>query len=188
MLLNTQTIIDHFYPQDTPLKALLLKHSTQVRDYALQLAHNAAGRLTLDLDIVANGAMLHDIGISHCHAPAILCCGTEPYLKHGIIGADLLREYAQINHLDLEPFIRICERHTGSGLTANDIITEKLPLPPRDFLPETLEEKLICYADKFFSKSSDGGLRPLDAVRRSLARFGTEPLARFDALHQLFAD
>jgi uncharacterized protein len=50
----------------------------------------------------------------------------------------------------MEKFARICERHTGSGLTAEEIVSGGLPLPERDFLPETLEEKIICLADKFF--------------------------------------
>ena len=48
---------------------------------------------------------------------------------------------------------RVCERHTGAGLTKREIIEQELPLPQQDFLPETTEEKLICYADKFFSKT-----------------------------------
>ena len=45
------------------------------------------------------------------------------------------------------------KRHTGAGLTKKEIIEQELPLPQQDFLPETTEEKLICYADKFFSKT-----------------------------------
>ena len=36
--------------------------------------------------------MLHDIGILHCHAPKILCTGTEHYLRHGLIGGGMLRD------------------------------------------------------------------------------------------------
>lgn len=91
--------------------------------------------------------------------------------------------------VDLEACARVCERHTGSGLTASEIEREGLPLPHRDFLPETLEEKLICYADKFFSKSGDPEKeKSLEKIRRSMAAFGPDSLARFDALHALFGE
>ena len=42
----------------------------------------------------------------------------------------------------LEQIARICERHTGAGLTMRDIVEQNLPItPPRDLVPETLEEK-----------------------------------------------
>ena len=142
--------------------------------------------MNLDLALVETGAMLHDIGIVHCHAPKILCNGPEPYLAHGIIGANMLREYAGQYEIDLEPFARICERHTGSGITAEEVRKEQLPIPERDFLPETPEEILICLADKFYSKSGDMQEKSLPRIRRSLEKFGPGPLARFDAMCRLF--
>ena len=53
--------------------------------------------------------------------------------------------------------------------------------------PHTLLEKLICYADKFYSKSGDMKRKPLDKVRRSMERFGAASLERFDAMHTLFS-
>jgi uncharacterized protein len=61
-----------------------------------------------------------------------------------------------------------------------------LPIPERDYLPETPEEKLICLADKFFSKSGDMREKPAGAVRRSLEKFGADTVERFDALLRLF--
>mgnify|MGYP004420939777 CR=1 FL=1 len=51
---------------------------------------------------------------------------------------------------------RVCERHTGTGLTDEVIKQRQLPLPAGDYRPETLEEQLICYADKFYSKRHEG--------------------------------
>ena len=183
--MDSLVIIEHFYPEDTPLRRLLLKHSTQVRDKALEiLAMPANASLELDRETVENGAMLHDLGVGRCHAPSILCEGTEHYLRHGLVGAQMLREYGKQQHIDLEKYARICERHTGAGLTANEIIAQDLPLPHQDFLPETLEEKLICLADKFFSKSGDMREKPIGQVWTSLDRFGQDTAAR---LHELFA-
>lgn len=182
--MDANAIIQHFYPEDTPLRRRLLKHSEQVRNKALALA--ASSGETLDLALVADGALLHDLGIGECDAPGIDCHGTEPYLAHGVIGARMLREYAAEHGLDLEKYARICERHTGSGLTAAEIRQQKLPLPERDYLPETPEEALVCLADKFFSKSGDMNEKTLEKVRRSMAKFGDAPLARFDALCRRF--
>ena len=94
----------------------------------------------------------------------------------------MLRQFGN----DMEIYARICERHTGSGLTASEIISGNMPLPQVDLLPETLEEKLICLADKFFSKSGDFAEKPLQKIRTSTARFGSENAARLEALLALF--
>lgn len=190
-------IIYHFYPEDTPLRRLLILHSTQVRDKALQIAHSpACQHLSICLEQVADGAMLHDIGIAWCHAPSIFCEGEEDYIAHGVIGARLLRELAgsqdpAIRNLtqgiDLEPLARICERHTGTGLTAEDIVRQQLPIPVKDYLPETIEEKLVCLADKFYSKSRTEGEKPLEHIRRSMMKFGTDSVGRFEQLCALFS-
>lgn len=98
----------------------------------------------------------------------------------------MLRAYGKEYMLDLECFARICERHTGSGLTAEEIRTGALPLPERDFLPETMEERLICLADKFFSKSGSMKEKSMAKVRLSMAKFGPAVLERFEALCTLF--
>ena len=186
-MIDPDAVIRHFYPQDTPLRRLLLHHSTQVRDKALAiLASPSCPPHDLDPQLVSAGAMLHDVGILQCHAPSILCEGSRPYIAHGIIGAEMLRDYGRTFGLDMEPFARICERHTGMGITAREVREQQLPIPERDYLPETLEEKLICLADKFFSKSGDMQEKPVSAVRRSLEKFGPDTVARFDALCRLF--
>ena len=177
-------IIAHFYTDDNPFRKMLIKHCKQVRDKALEILDNSQLKGQLDEEVVSNGAMLHDIGIGRCDAPPILCTGTEPYIAHGIIGAKMLREFAVDS--SLETYARISERHTGSGLTAREIQMEKLPLPPIDLIPETNEEKLICLADKFFSKSGDMQEKPIYKIRKSMERFGQDSLARFDNLCILF--
>ena len=86
--------------------------------------------------------------------------------------------------IDLEACARICERHTGAGLTAQNILDQGLPISPvRDLLPETLEEKAICLADKFYSKSGDPSReKELIRVRQSIRKFGEDSINRFEAL------
>lgn len=182
--MNVFEIIDFFYNDSPELKTILLKHSEQVGRKALQILEKSSCKL--DKNEVMNGALLHDIGIFKCHAPSILCNGEVDYIAHGIIGAELLRQYGRENNIDLEIYARIAERHTGSGLTGEDIKKQNMPLPPQDFLPETQLEKLICLADKFFSKSGNMQEKSLDSIRRSMAKFGENSLIRFDKLCELF--
>ena len=81
---------------------------------------------------------------------------------------------------------RVCERHTGAGITRDQILIRHLPLPMRDFLPETMEEKLICYADKFFSKTRLDHEKTLEEAEASLAKFGEEGVHRFRQWERMF--
>ena len=124
--------------------------------------------------------MLHDIGIFKCDAAGIQCFGTEPYICHGRIGAELLRSEGFPRHA------RVCERHTGAGITKAQIIAQNLPLPQQDFLPETMEEKVICYADKFFSKTHIDREKTIEQVEKSLSKFGDEGVLRFREWEKCF--
>lgn len=174
-------IISQVYP-DSPLRSLLLTHSVAVARKALEIIDKKNLYNLLDCEFVENAAMLHDIGIIKTHAPSIHCEGNLPYLCHGIAGREIL------DGLGLpEKYGLVCERHTGSGISKQDIIKNNLPLPRRDFLPVSLEEKLICYADKFFSKSTDPTLeKDINTVRNSMMKFGEPALMRFDELYELF--
>ena len=124
--------------------------------------------------------MLHDIGIIRCDAPGIQCFGSEPYICHGRLGAEMLRKEGFPRHA------RVCERHTGAGITREQIINQHLPLPEQDFLPETMEEKVICYADKFFSKTHLDKEKTVEQAEQSLAKFGEEGVLRFREWEQIF--
>ena len=124
--------------------------------------------------------MLHDIGIFKCDAAGIQCFGTEPYICHGRIGAELLRSEGFPRHA------RVCERHTGAGITKAQIIAQNLPLQQQDFLPETMEEKVICYADKFFSKTHLDREKTIEQAEKSLSKFGDEGVLRFREWEKCF--
>lgn len=124
--------------------------------------------------------MLHDIGIFKCDAAGIQCFGTEPYICHGRIGAELLRSEGFPRHA------RVCERHTGAGITKVQIIAQNLPLSQQDFLPETMEEKVICYADKFFSKTHLDREKTIEQAEKSLSKFGEEGVLRFREWEKCF--
>jgi len=165
----------HKYCQgNEPLEQILLRHSTDVARRALKIA-KAHPELKADETLLWEAAMLHDIGIVRVDAPSIYCYGSEPYIRHGILGAEILRGEGLPMHA------RIAERHTGTGLTAFEIERQNLPLPHQDFTPESIEEQIICYADKFYSKTRlDIEKTPEQAIR-SLEKFGIDGIAVFKA-------
>ena len=154
-------------------------HSRSVAEKAITIA-NAHPELKIDKQFVEEAAMLHDIGIFRTNAPGIQCFGTEPYICHGTIGAQLMREEGFPLHA------LVCERHTGAGLSMMEIERQNLPVPHHDMLPLSLEEKLICFADKFFSKTHLEKEKSLEQARQSLVKFGEEGVARFDVWASLF--
>ena len=168
--MNYHSVIDHFYKEDDALKHILLVHSRRVADRALLIARRHP-ELRLDENFLEAAAMLHDIGIIRCNAPSIQCFGTEPYICHGRLGAEMAR---------------VCERHTGAGLTKEAIVRQNLPLPHEDFLPETTAEQVICYADKFYSKTRLEHEKTLEQAAHSLEKFGEEGLLRFRKWAQMF--
>ncbi len=171
--------IYQFYPQDPQLRDILDTHSRMVANLALRIAR-LNPQLKADVNFIEEAAMLHDIGIAECNAPDICCHGTAPYICHGVIGSEILTNAGYPRHA------LVCERHTGSGLTRYEIESRNMPLPRRDMLPLSIEEKIICYADKFYSKSGNLTQRKsLDSVIRGMARHGRQPLERFLALHNL---
>lgn len=178
--MDYQAIIDKYYTEDDDLRHILLVHSRAVADMALRIADRHP-ELNIDRQFVEEAAMLHDIGIFRCDAPGICCHGTEPYICHGRIGAELLKEEGYPQHA------RVCERHTGAGLTLEDIVTQQLPLPRQSFLPETIEEQLICYADKFFSKTRLDREKTFEQAIGSLMKFGEAGVERFRQWHQIFS-
>jgi len=179
-MINPLQIIEKYYAPGTELYHVLVQHSEQVRDKALDIAFNHP-ELLLDVEFLREAAMLHDIGIFLCDAPRIHCHGEHQYIEHGYLGADLIRKEG------LEKHALVCERHTGVGISLEQIVNKNLPLPERDMKPISLEEKLICYADKFFSKTELHSTHSLDRIRTMLGHYDPENIIIFDDWHKLFA-
>ena len=177
--MNPQELIHKYYAGEPRLEHLLLVHSGQVMQRALSVAERHP-ELGLDTRFLAEAAMLHDIGILRCDAPGIYCHGTEPYIRHGLLGGEMLRSEGLPRHA------RVAERHTGTGLTREAIRRQQLPLPDMDLVPETLEEQVICYADKFYSKSRPEVEKTPQQAERSLEKFGPECVLQFRRWHEMF--
>jgi len=109
----------------------VVAHSKKVRRIALEVAKELEEKgFGVDLKLVGRGALLHDIGRSMTHG-----------LEHGYIGGRILREESEG-----EEVARIAERHVLGGISKEE--AGRMGMPARDFIPETMEEKIVCYADK----------------------------------------
>ena len=177
--MNPLALIDKYYPKKNELRNILLNHSHSVADKALDLAARHP-ELHLDLTFLEEAAMLHDIGIYLTDADGIYCFGRYPYICHGYLGAELVRNEGFPRHA------LVCERHTGAGLSIEDILRQDLPVPHRDMLPVSIEEQLICFADKFFSKTKLNQEKSIEKARKNVARYGGEGAMRFDRWCELF--
>lgn len=177
--MNSLDIIARYYPVESEAYRILVKHSRNVADKALSLAR-LHPEMNLDLPFIEEAAMLHDIGVYLCNAPEIGCHGEAEYICHGYLGADLMRREGYSRHA------LVCERHTGTGLSLAMIEERNLPLPRRDMQPVSMEEQLICFADKFYSKTKLGKEKSVSKVIQGLSRYGNETVERFEQWCKLF--
>ena len=177
--MNPFDIIDKYYPDDNELRHILIVHSRSVASKALDMAMKHP-EYNLNLKFIEEAAMLHDIGIFRTDAAGIHCYGDRPYICHGTIGSELVRAEGYPLHA------LVCERHTGTGLTLKNIIEQDLPIPHRELVPVSLEEQIICFADKFYSKTHLEREKSVDKVRKGLEKYGEEAVARFDKWVEMF--
>jgi len=91
--------------------------------------------LTVDVNLVEVGGLLHDIGRSKTHD-----------VTHAVVGVEI----AQSLNLP-ESVISIIECHIGGGIAADE--AKRLGLPVKDYVPLTLEQKIVAYADKLIEKA-----------------------------------
>lgn len=178
--MDAYKLIDKYYSDNDDLRVLLTQHSESVARKCMECLGKHP-EILINRDFVVEAALLHDIGIFKTSAPDIYCYGELPYICHGVAGRTILEAEGLPAHA------LVCERHTGAGLSLTDIISQNLPLPHRDMIPLTIEEKLVCYADKFFSKSATPlKEKSLEKVRMQMSRHGADTLQRFEELHAIF--
>ncbi len=141
------------------VKPRVMEHILAVHDYAMEIAAS----VECDRDLVEAGSLLHDIGRSRSHD-----------IDHVVIGADILRREG----VD-ERIVNIVERHVGAGLTADE--AKKLGLPPKDYVPETIEEKIVGHADNLIGATERIPIR--DAVDTARKKWFPESVDRFIRIH-----
>ncbi len=174
-MIEPEDIIKKYYKNFPSAYRILIEHSKRVSEKAESIGKRLNG---VDMRFLYEASMLHDIGIIHTDAPEIGCYGKEPYIVHGIIGRKMLEDEGLPKHG------LVAERHVGAGISLKDIKEKGLPLPERDMVPVTLEEKIICVADKFFSKKSMNHIeeKSLEQVMKEISTYGDEKLRFFISL------
>jgi len=143
-----------------------VRHCLAVERKALELARRARERgVRVDLELVSLGALLHDVGRSVTHG-----------VGHGVEGGRILREEG------LPELARFAENHVGAGIPREE--AKELGLPDRDFLPTTVEEKLVAYADKLVE--GEGEVEFGEILRRFERELGPDhpALSRLRKLHE----
>jgi len=179
--MNPVDIIDEYYKHGSRVYAILVKHGEYVAKKALDAAENVS-HLKPDLDFIRNAAMLHDIGIFLTNTPKLGCTGKHPYICHGYLGRQLLEKKG------LRKLALVCERHVGVGITTEDIRQYNLPLPERNMEPISIEEQIICYADKFFSKNHNTAPKEksVEDIKLVLEQYGHDKAAKFQSWINMF--
>ncbi|MFC8423440.1 HD domain-containing protein [Streptomyces sp. NPDC057236] len=181
-------------PGPEEIRALHERHSPNTEAFTLVHTHCeivwgiaeqllSAPRLAhLDAELVRAGCLLHDIGVYRLYGDDGRL-DHENYVRHGLLGHELLAREGFP-----EPLCRFCSHHTGVGLTRHDIETQRLPLPPADYLAVTAEERLVMYADKFHTKSRPSVFLTPDEYAAHVRRFGEEKVTAFETLRTEFGD
>lgn len=172
--MNPETILKKYYKPNSTSYNILITHGKLVANRAINIAKKVSC-FNPDILFIHEAAYLHDIGIFKVNAPDIGCTGTFPYIAHGYLGREIL------NNEGLKEHGLVCERHVGTGIACDDVKKYNLPLPQRDMIPISIEEQIICYADKFFSKTP-GKLEYEKSVKdilKSLEKFGETGVNRF---------
>ncbi len=131
------------------------KHCIAVADLALKIAESVERRgYTVDKEAVLLGALLHDIGRAITHDP----------FMHFLKSAEILKSEG----LD-ERIVKIAERHFSAGINAEE--AKKLGLPEKDYLPESIEEKIVSFADNITFGST---VRDFDSFLKRLDKIDSE--------------
>lgn len=128
--------------KDSGCSSNVIGHSLAVSRKAMNMASNF-NKITgssLNTEYIQVGAMLHDIGRSKTHS-----------IKHAVVGAELLKGLGFP-----EEVIRITLKHIGAGIPSDE--AEKLGLPAGDYMPHTIEEKIVAHADNLTNGEDDVNL------------------------------
>jgi uncharacterized protein (TIGR00295 family) len=105
----------------------------------------------IDTRAVVAGALLHDIGRNRAQS-----------VRHAVEGAAMLVDEG----VD-EKVVQIVRRHIGAGISPAE--AQKLGLPDYDYVPRTLEERTVCFADKMVGSDQ---VRPFDEEVERFVRKG----------------
>jgi uncharacterized protein len=181
--INYFDIIHKYIWPDSFTYRVYLPHVILVTAKALRIARKMG--LSEEQQIfIEEAAMLHDIGIIKVKRYSLTADSDLPYICHAPAGREILE------HEGLPKHARVAETHIGVGITKEEIIVQQYPLPHRDLIPESLEEKIISWADLFYSKNPKKLWQetPLDEIERKVALYGKRHVLIFHEWLALFGN
>lgn len=148
----------------------VIEHCLAVRNVALELADKIEKNgYSVDKKLVELGALFHDIGRARTHD-----------VSHGVVGGRILRD------LGLNTMVPFAENHIGGGIPAEEAV--RLGLPPKDYFPKAIEEKIVAYADKLVKSGKIVTFeKSLEEFRRKLGS-GHPAIDRLLKLHREMKD
>ncbi|MEM2118761.1 MAG: TIGR00295 family protein [Candidatus Bathyarchaeia archaeon] len=131
-------------------KENVVRHCRAVAELAREIAENCKERgLAVDVELVEIGALLHDLGRAQTHS-----------VHHAVVGANIGKALGLPENV-----LSIIKRHVGGGITTQE--AKKLKWPKDVYVPQTLEEKIVAYADKLI----EGSRRvPIEKTIQELSR------------------
>jgi len=147
------------YLHDAGCSEEVICHCKAVRDIAVRIAKKAQA----DMKLVEAGALLHDIGRSKTHD-----------IRHAIEGVRIAKELG----LPIQIML-IIKRHIGAGLEREEAV--RLGLPEDDYIPETLEEKIVCHADSLIAHCTKQPVE--DAIAHALSQGLVDYAQRLREMH-----
>lgn len=162
------------YAPNEELFNLVFTHCQIIWAIAEQII--AEKKLRLNIDLVKTGALVHDIATYKYLSQKN---GELLYYRHAYEGAIILRKEGFS-----EEICGLVEHHLGVGLTKTEIVERKLDLPAQDFTPQTVEERLILYADKFHSKTPK--FNTFASYSSFLKKYGEPQVLKFETLAKEF--
>ena len=127
----------------------VIAHILAVKNTAMRIASEL--KVPVNKELLLTGAMLHDIGRARTHG-----------IEHAIVGVDIARKLGFS-----ESVLNIIERHIGAGISREE--AGELGLPEKDYIPQTIEEKLVAYADNLLNGDREVSFEEsLERFRRTL--------------------
>jgi uncharacterized protein len=124
---------------DSECPVNVIAHSKAVAKKAVSIGINYSdlNSTNVDMEQVEFGALVHDIGRSRTHS-----------IKHAVAGAEILRN---LNFPD--NYVNITLKHIGAGIPLDE--AEMLGLPMDDYMPTTIEEKIVAHADNLVNGTTE---------------------------------
>lgn len=146
----------------------VINHSLKVQKLALRMAEKMEENgINVDINTVYLGSIFHDIGRAKTHGIMHIVEGVKIGKKLGLP----------------EKVISVIERHAGAGIDEEE--AKKLGLPPKDYSPRSIEEKIVAHADNL----TGNGYRGMeDVVKEFKKKAGSKAAEKVIKLHKKLSE